>query len=295
VNELSSAAAADDPLTAALRELVRRFDSTESAMLDGGPDAVHQHRTVVRRIRGFLAVFGPQYDPSIASALRTELKEWGAALGVARDYEVRAGHVEALLDDADGADARAEVRSRIIEPEREAAQEALSRLLEIRDLERLRATRRRLHDFVEAPTGSTRADVPVDEIRAILRHEARRTLRRSRRIDGSLESYHALRKAARRLRHAIEAVTDEPPGLFGRRTRRVAKRAHRIQSILGDHRDALLLAEQIERARALALHRGEDVAVYDAMSRASRTTAVRKLATLDDARNKLKSAVGALK
>ena len=88
---------------------------------------------------------------------------------------------------------------------------------------------------------------------------------------------------------------NDPPGLFGRRTRRLAKRAHRIQAILGDHRDAVLLAEQIGRARALAQHRGEDAAPYDAMSRASKATAERKLAALGDATRKLKAAVRALK
>ena len=286
---------AGEAITESLQELARRFDRTDTALIDGGPEAVHQHRTVVRRIRGALAVYGALYDTSAATALRAELKEWGSALGVARDYQVRAVQLETLLAETDVADARADVQRRLVEPERAAAVHALNRLRQLRDLERLRTTRRRLHEFVYAPGTTPRADDPVDEIKSILLDEARRTLGRARSVDGSLESYHALRKAARRLRHAVEAATEYPPGLFGRRTRRLAKRAHRIQSILGDHRDAVLLAEQIGRARALAQHRGEDTAPYDAMSRASMATAERKLAALDDARRKLKAAVRALK
>lgn len=286
---------AGEAITESLQELARRFDRTDAALIDGGPEAVHQHRTVVRRIRGALAVYGALYDTSAATALRAELKEWGSALGVARDYQVRAVQLETLLAETDVADARADVQRRLVEPERAAAVHALNRLRQLRDLERLRTTRRRLHEFVYAPGTTPRADDPVDEIKSILLDEARRTLGRARSVDGSLESYHALRKAARRLRHAVEAATEDPPGLFGRRTRRLAKRAHRIQSILGDHRDAVLLAEQIGRARAVAQHRGEDTAPYDAMSRASMATAERKLAALDDARRKLKAAVRALK
>ena len=286
---------AGEAITEALQELARRFDSTDAVLLDGGTEAVHQHRTVVRRIRGALAVYAPLLDTSAATALRTELKEWGSALGVARDYQVRVVQLETLLAETDVADARADVKRRLVEPEKEAAEHALNRLRQLRDLERLRTTRRRLHEFADAPGTPPHADDPADEIRSILLHEARRVLRRARELDGSLESYHALRKAARRLHHAVEAATEDPPGLFGRRMRRLAERAHSIQSILGDHRDAVLLADQIGRARALAQHRGEDTAPYDAMARALNATAERKLAALDDARRKLKTAVRALK
>ena len=61
---------------------------------------------MVRRIRGALAVYGALYDASAAAALRADLKEWGSALGVARDYQVRTVQLEKLLEETDVADAR---------------------------------------------------------------------------------------------------------------------------------------------------------------------------------------------
>ena len=245
---------AGEAITEALQELARRFDSTDvrdSSTVDRMPSISTARWS--GGSAGSLAVYGALYDASAATRAPRGVEGMGigprcraglpGARGAAREAPRRRPMSPMRAPTS---------RRRLVEPERAAAEQALNRLRQIRDLERLRATRRRLHEFVDAPGASPRADDPADEIRSILLHEARRTLRRARDVDGSLESYHALRKAARRLRHAVEAVTEDPPGLFGRRTRRLAKRAHRIQSILGDHRDARAAgrADRAERVRS---------------------------------------------
>ncbi len=62
---------------------------------------------------------------------------------------------------------------------------------------------------------------------------------------GDPEAAHALRKAGRRLRHAAEAVTRPPAAVLGPDAAALGELGSRLQSLLGDHRDALLLADYV--------------------------------------------------
>ena len=195
----------------------------------------------MRRLRGVLRVFRDLFDPYAVMQLRTLLKEWGAALGVVRDHEVAAELAEALLNDLPAAGLDPRIAGRLVQEERDAASASHKRLVAIHELERLREMRRLLHAFASDPPLSPAAAEPTATIRATLIATAHVVLRKARQVDRSLEAHHMVRKQARRLRHAVEAVMTDPPGMFGRRMRRVGKVARQIQSELGDHRDGLLL------------------------------------------------------
>ena len=57
------------------------------------PDAVHQMRTTVRRLRSTLQVFARFFADPGRDPLAAELRWLGAVLGEARDAEVLAGHL----------------------------------------------------------------------------------------------------------------------------------------------------------------------------------------------------------
>jgi CHAD domain-containing protein len=285
---------AGDAVTAAIRELVRQFDETEGPALAAGPDGVHQHRTAVRRLRGVLRVFRDLFDPYAVSQLRTQLKEWGAALGVVRDHEVAAELAEALLNDLPAAGLDPQIAGRLVHEERDAASASHKRLVEIHELERLREMRRLLHAFASDPPLSPAAAEPSATIRATLIATAHVVLRKARQVDRSLEAHHMVRKQARRLRHAVEAVMTDPPGMFGRRMRRVGKVARQIQSELGDHRDGLLLVTRIDRARVLAGRAGEETAVYDELAADAEEFADERIHKLRTRRKKLAEAIDAV-
>jgi hypothetical protein len=92
----------------------------------------------------------------------------------------------------------------------------------------------------------------------------------------------------------VEAVTTDPPGLVGRRMRRIGKIAKRMQSELGDHRDSVLLAKRVERARLLAGRSGEQVAPYDELAGAAQAIAEDRVRTLRRERRKLAKALDAV-
>ncbi|KAA9111145.1 CHAD domain-containing protein [Microbacterium rhizomatis] len=282
---------AGDVVTAALRDLVQSFDQTESAALAGELDGVHQHRTIVRRLRSVLGVFRDLFDPFAVKELRRSLQEWGTALGVVRDHEVAAQLADALVADVDAAASDARVSTRLAAPVRDATLAAHHRVVEIHDLERLRQMRRRLHEFAADPPLSAAAAEPGTTLRILLIDEAERVVREAKRPTASLHVQHAVRKRARRVAHAIEGAMTDPPGIFGDSLRAVAKAAHRIQSALGDHRDAVLLADRIDQARTLAGRAGEGTLVYDELDARARAFADERLRAVRPARKKLATAI----
>lgn len=280
-----------DVVTAALRDLAEKFDDTESPALAGEPDAVHRHRTVVGRVRGVLAVFSPVFDPFAAKKLRGLLREWGSALGTVRDREVAAQLAEKLLAETMPARDVARLTERLVLAESDSARSARLRIVEIHDLHRLREMRRSLRAFSSAPSLTAVADERSSGVQELLLHDGARVLRAARHLTDSLASHHALRKRARRLRHAVEAIHAVQPSVLGDPWSDVAKSAHRIQSALGDHRDLHLLATRIERARTLAGRDGEDVVAYDDLVATARAGAMERDRAARKARKKLARAL----
>ncbi|WP_129787146.1 CHAD domain-containing protein [Promicromonospora panici] len=233
-------------LTLAVGDLVRQIQEHVPAALADEPDAVHRLRTSVRRLRNVLAAFRRYLDKEATAELRARLKEWGDVLGRARDLEVRTLQADAA---AEAAGLGTTERSALLDPLRTAQEQAHSEAARWTRSDRGRDLVRLLEAWAAEPRLRERASRPAKKA-------ARRAVRRQvdRTLDAAcdltdLESTHELRKAARRLRHTCDAITRAPVGLLGRRTKRLGSAGHRLQSLLGDHRDALLLAEHV-RAHA---------------------------------------------
>ena len=216
-------------------------DGVPPALADE-PDALHRLRTSVRRLRNVLAAFRRYLDQDAAAELRARLKEWGDVLGQARDLEVRAWQAAAVADTA-GLDEAA--RSALVDPlwaaqaRAHAAAGRWTRSDRGRDLDRL------LAEWSAAPRLGDKASRPAKRAaRRAVRRQAARTLDAVPRL-GDPGTAHELRKAARRLRHTCDAITRPPVGLLGRRTEDLGAAGHRLQTVLGEHRDALLLAGHV--------------------------------------------------
>ncbi|WP_164545270.1 CHAD domain-containing protein [Antribacter gilvus] len=227
-------------LSLAVGELVRRIDDGVPAAIADEPEAVHRLRTSVRRLRNVLAAFRRYLDRDATAGLRAELKVWGDALGRARDLEVRAAQ---LAEAADAVGLDEEDRSALVDELHAAHERAHAQAVRWTRSRRGRELRKALAAWADAPPLADRAGRPAKKAaRRAVRRQADRTLEAAGRLDGP-EAAHALRKAARRLRHTCDAVRSA--GLLGGRTKALGRAGHRIQSLLGDHRDALLLAEHV--------------------------------------------------
>lgn len=244
----ASPADAGDAALRGLRATAAELDATLGPALLDRPDGVHAHRKAVRRLRSALAAYRPFFDADAVRHLRTVYQAWGRELGVARDVEVRIAAGSRFLDwdgsDPAARDLLAQLRTEYWSAHRRLAQVGVS----IEAAER----RAELAAFLDAPPFTEKAHRETKRgVRRRLVKEGDRVMGRADAVavgPGDLATLHELRKAARRLRYAVEAVTRPPVGLFGAKAVALSGAAERIHDLLGDHRDFLAFARDAERA-----------------------------------------------
>ena len=270
----------------ALRELTATLLANDPLARADAPDAVHRMRTTVRRLRSVLAVYARLFDTSAVAELRLELKSLGVELGRARDAEVRGARLTAELggiadyptDDAttrlvggarrDYAEGLVAVRSYLLSPR-------YYRLLDALD------------SFVAWPPLTGKAERPaaaeiargLEKAVGVLAHRTGAVTS----ADAPEPALHEVRKAARRLRYAAEAVATARPApgapasksaakaaekaaaRFAKHRRdyaHVAKMAKPLVKRLGDRHDGLLYIEELDQAGQAAYESGENTLVY---------------------------------
>lgn len=268
---------AGDMLTAAIGDLVGEIRGGRATGIADEPDAVHQLRTSVRRLRNLLAAFRRCFDPSAAAELGAALASYGGLLGECRDLEVRAADTTAALDALGLAEELGEALVGPLLARHAAAHRALVAwhagpgAVALDEL---------LAGWSDAPALARRARRPAADVATkAVRRQVRRVLARADAVvaaEDVADARHALRKAARRLRHTADAVApvDDSLQVLGRL-------GHRVQGALGDHRDALLLAEHVRRCAAGAPEVAGR-ASYDLVVGHAEGLAVAALAGLDE-------------
>jgi CHAD domain-containing protein len=248
VDPLPKHPTAGDAVTRAIRASVRRIiDHHPIAVLGDDPEGVHQMRVGARRLRSDLRTFRPLLDRSVTDPLRDELRELGNLLGAVRDPDVLGDRLR------DGA-------ARVLEGDARPSLEAvLARL----DADRARAVERLFRGLATeryvtlldalvavalSPPLTGDADRPAADVLPGL---VRKPWKQLRRLVADLpddppdEDLHEIRKRAKQVRYAAEAVA---PAL-GKKARRAARAAESMQDVLGDHQDTVV-AEQWLRASA---------------------------------------------
>lgn len=280
---------AGSAVIAALTALIVRLDEAERTAVLDEPDAVHQARILVRRLRSLLRTFRPLFDRASVDELRASLDELGDELGDVRDLEVRVEHAERHLDER----APREMHERLVDAEREryrAAHADLVKFLGAGGHGQL------LVEFVSAPPFSARAARRAPKAFArLLEREYRRVRKAARGATDELDSLHRLRRIARRLRYACEAVTELPAAVFGDKVAEVASAAQSVQDVLGDHRDEVLFAVQVQQAAEAAKADGEPTGAYIAVAEAAFADASERLEELPEALHTLRTRAKVLK
>jgi CHAD domain-containing protein len=224
-----------------------RLNTLDLAVRRDKPDAVHDMRVTVRRLRSTLQSFGAIVSGPDTMHLRDELKWIGGVLGEARDTEVLAGHLHAGLAAVPAelvlGPAQATVTSYF------APREASTRaeLLDALDSERYGALRAELAALLDRPPLTPEAAEPAGKVLPkAVGHACRRVKHRmhgARLAPAGHErdtALHETRKAAKRARYAAEAVEPALGTEDGRTARRLAKRLKQLQSALGAHQDAVI-------------------------------------------------------
>ena len=232
------------------------------------PDAVHQMRTTVRRLRSTLQVFARFFAGSVSDPLADELRWLGAVLGEARDAEVLAGHLAELVsqlpDELVVGPVMARVRGHFARISAEAQAGAVAAL----DSPRYFTLLDQLDGLMAGPpwTGLA-AGAASDTLPAAVRKAYITTSRRMKQAQRAPAgerrdlALHRARKAAKRARYAGEAAGPA----FGPQASQFARQMKKVQSVLGDHQDAVI-ARQTERELGMSAHlAGENAFSYGLM------------------------------
>ncbi len=221
-----------------------RLGAEEARVRQGAPDAVHQMRIAARRLRSVLQAYRVVLDQTRTGPVARDLRDLGRQLAPARDAEVLRERIDAdlaaLPTELLLGPVRAEATRHFARTEGEARAAVLTALDSPEHLALLDA----LDDLVEHPPLARRAGR-----RAAKTLSAHRTAKRLRAAmttalgsDAAHQdaTLHSARKAAKRLRYAVEVTGERPRGLKS------------LQKALGRHQDAVMARSVLRELGATA-------------------------------------------
>ena len=245
--------AASDTLASAIRAIIAaqlgRLRAAQPAVRRGDdPEAVHEMRVGVRRLRTALRLGKKALPARQLEALARELGWLGDVLGQVRDLDVQLAtadwHRGRLTPAARGP---IDGYRRALRRRRLAALAALREAFDSsRYTKLLLALERAASTPARPPAGAAAEPIPRAGRRAI-----KRAIRRLRTLGDAIEELpqaddlHALRIRAKRLRYVLEALKP----ITGRDGRRLTKQLIRLQDVLGRFNDAMVAAATVRKYR----------------------------------------------
>ncbi|HET9967943.1 MAG TPA: CHAD domain-containing protein [Streptosporangiaceae bacterium] len=265
-----------------LRVQAHELRSLDQAVRADEYDAVHQMRVATRRLRATLRSFGRVIPRAETTHLARELKWLGQLLGAARDDEVLPVHLRDALRPVPDEDVIGPVHARVqghFAPRRAAGHAAV---IEALDSPRYAELLAELDLLTTGPldgrqlgpqAGDPARDVLPKAVRKAYRQADRRMRSARRTPSGPARdvALHQARKSARRARYAAEAAALTS----GKPARRFARQMKKVQSVLGEHQDAVL-ARRSARDLGIGAHlAGENAFTYGLLHERERHQAAR--------------------
>jgi len=258
--------------------------ATDPLVRRGAPDSVHAMRVACRRMRSTMQSFRMVLDRDRTDALVAELRWLAGQLGGARDLEVQeeriGAAVAALPPELVLGPVAAEV-TRFFAGRRAGASDTADEAL---DSDRYRALLGAIDALLADPPFLPAAEAPARVLLpAAVATAVRRTRRALRRADAQAggperdEHLHEMRKAAKRLRYAAEAVGS----VRGRPAGRLVKQVKAVQELLGEHQDSVVARELLRELGAAAPAEGGNGFTFGWLSRDEQARSERAEAALD--------------
>ncbi|HEY6472762.1 MAG TPA: CHAD domain-containing protein, partial [Acidimicrobiales bacterium] len=218
---------------------------------DPGVEDVHQARVASRRLRSDLKTLRAVLDPVWNDHMRGDLRWLGNLLGEVRDIDVLRQEFGSSGDADDVGDGLRQLDA-ILSAQRRSGVVALREALEsqryLRLLDRLDAAAVSPPLFVNAPRHGRavrpghRAQKALPSVVAVPWRSLRKRVRKAGKTPSDAQ-LHRIRIGAKQLRYASELASP----VVGRRARRTARRAEALQTVLGDHHDAVLAEAWLRR------------------------------------------------
>jgi CHAD domain-containing protein len=210
--------------------------SNDIGLRTGAP-VVHQTRVAARRLRSTLRVFGDVVDAAAADELNKELAWYADMLGHVRDREVLNTRLTNLITDLPPEQVRGTVEAEItktLAKERDDAAQRLNAAMHTRRYQHLVQLLGRWKTTPPFRAAAARQDKTAAKYVKQAKEKADKRLRKA---DDDVERLHRARKAEKRLRYAAE-LAEPADG----RMKRIARKAKKLQTLLGEHQDAVVAA-----------------------------------------------------
>ncbi|KOX12921.1 CHAD domain containing protein [Saccharothrix sp. NRRL B-16348] len=250
----TSGKSAGDVVLAYLREQADALKHQDPRVRRGEDDAVHQMRVATRRMRSALQAFGTIVERDATRELTDELKWLAGVLGEARDLEVLrtrfADRVAELDEELVLGPVHAQLTRHFAPLEAAAHKAAVAAL----DSERYFALLDAVDALIARPPFTPVARVKAEKALPDLVDKTYRRLAKRAENAHDDESLHEARKAAKRLRYAVEV--SEPR--FGKRAKKYRKEVKAVQELLGEHQDGVLARPVLRELGAKAQLDGEN-------------------------------------
>ncbi len=286
-------------LAATVRAQLKTLKGWDPLVRRDVKDSVHQYRVACRTLRSILQIYAPLLEPEATRAVVADLKRLGALLSHARDAEVvrdqvkkrmarlpggRHGTVAGLVTDTTVRRLR-RAADRVYRENHARQTKRMSSPTYFQILDGLDAfalqpplrpapvtesgaagpsdTGGATEAAPEAaPVAAAEAMAPlaVAQVDVVLRLAAAVGVERDR--EQRIELMHDVRKEAKRLRYAVDAV-QEATGLdLGAELVSRMATAEQLQEVLGDHRDSVMFQEHVLATSRRAARKGEDTFGY---------------------------------
>jgi CHAD domain-containing protein len=214
--------------------------SNDVGMRTGTP-AVHKTRVASRRVRSTLRMFDDVFDAAPAEELDDELAWYADLLGGVRDRDILSARLTKQIAELPPEQVRGPVEAEITKTLAAQREDALHQLQQGMRTPRyehlvqlLRGWRAR-PPFTEAASEKAAAAVGyVDKAK-------KKADKRLRKADDDIERLHKARKAMKRARYAAELAQPADSDM-----KAVAREAEEMQTLLGEHQDAVVSAKFLE-------------------------------------------------
>ena len=259
-------------LQARAREQVEALLEAELTIRAGDPRGVHDVRVACSRLRAALATFRPALHAAVSEPLGVDLRWLARSLGEARDQDVVRERLLTLAhEDKDAGSLIEGIRAEDWFPRDDAP--VLAALAGQRYVGFLEA----LHDFVADPPLSAVAEGDAGPfLRRRLRKEWQRLEDRADPVadfePGTApdRDLHDVRKAAKRLRYALEVAES----LWPKKARRLRKQVHVLTDILGERQDTVITRAVLLELAAQSEAAGEPLLAHGRLRQIEESRAV---------------------
>jgi CHAD domain-containing protein len=255
-----------DVVGARLREQADALLHADAEIRSGNDHGVHDARVALRRLRSALATFRTVLSRDAGEQLRAELGWLSRSLGDARDRHVVRERLVAL------AESEAELAGPVLERILSASwtSESDTTVTDLLASQRYVDLLAALGEFVAVPPWTERAErAGGPYLRGRIAKDWDRLAGRVAVVSGAKpgaapdEALHDIRKAAKRLRYALE--TAEP--VWPRKAKRLRKRVRDLTELLGQRQDTVVTRAALLELAAEADAAGEPTFTHGRLDR----------------------------